>query len=339
MIQKKKVRLSDIADKLNISIVTVSKALADKEGVGDELRQQIKELSAEMGYKVKKSSLHPSNAETGNIGIIIPNGYFLAESSYYWFLFNHLTKALLKRNFYTILELISPEDEANLRLPHLLQDNKVDGVIMLGETSTAYIETIEKYTKNFVLLDFYTNNTNLDSVCDDNFFCTYILTNKILSMGHTNIAFVGNFKSTTSIKDRFMGFQKAMLEHNLPCDVNSIIPDREDGDTIINIKLPEDLHGITCFVCNCDETAAALMARLAERGLRIPEDVSVTGFDDFYFFNKSSIPLTTVYINPEDTADIASDLIVKKVTGQPYIKGRHVVTGTVVIRDSLKKLN
>lgn len=339
MIQKKKVRLSDIADKLNISTVTVSKALADKEGVGDDLRQKIKELAAEMGYKFKKSSTHGQNAETGNIGIIIPNGYFCAESSYYWFLFNHLTKALLKKNFYAILELVSPEDEANLTLPHLLQDNKVDGVIMLGEISTAYIQNIEKYTKNFVLLDFYTNDTSLDSVCDDNFFCSYILTNQIISMGHKNIAFVGNFKSTTSIKDRFMGFQKAMLENNIPCDMSSIIPDRDDGDTIIKINLPENLNGITCFVCNCDETAAALMARLTERGLRIPEDVSVTGFDDFYFFNKSPIPLSTVYINPEDTAGIASELIVKKVLGEPYIKGRHVVTGTVVIRDSLKKLN
>lgn len=338
MIQKKKVRLSDIAAKLNISTVTVSKALSDKEGVGDELRQQIKELATQMGYKVKSTYAGSSNI-TGNIGIIIPNGYFLAESSYYWFLFNHLTKALLRKNFYTILELVSSEDEHNIVLPRILQDNKVDGVIILGELSSSYIENIKKYTNNFVLLDFYTSNTDLDSVCDDNFFCSYILTNQIISMGHKNLTFVGNFNSTTSIKDRFMGFQKAMMEHNLPCDKSNILSDRNDGDTIIKIDLPEDLNGTTCFVCNCDETAANLMARLTEKGYKIPEDVSVTGFDDFYFFNKSPIPLTTVYINPEDTADITSELIVKKVKGEPYIKGRHVVTGKVIIRDSLKKLN
>lgn len=338
MNQKKKVRLSDIAERLNISTVTVSKALADKEGVGDELRQQIKELADQMGYKIKKTSNFSSNA-TGNIGIIIPNGYFQTESSYYWFLFNHLTKALLSRNFYAILELVSSEDEENLRLPHLLQDNKVDGFIFLGELKPEYIKNIQNHTENFVLLDFYTNDTELDSVCDDNFFCSYILTNQILSMGHKNITYVGNFKSTTSIKDRFMGFQKAMMEHNLPCDVNSILPDRDDGDTIIKINLPEDLKGTTCFVCNCDETAAALIARLTERGIKVPDDVSVTGFDDFYFFNKSSIPLSTVYINPEDTAGLTAELIVKKVIGEPYIKGRHVVTGTIMIRESLKKLN
>lgn len=339
MIQKKKVRLSDIAAKLNISTVTVSKALSDKEGVGDELRQKIKELAVQMGYRVKKSSHLLQNCVTGNIGIIIPNGFFLAESSYYWFLFNHLTKALLKKNFYAILELVSPEDEQNATLPHLIQDNKVDGVIMLGEINREYIKNIEKHTKNFVLLDFYTNDPELDSVCDDNFFCSYILTNQIIAMGHKNLAFVGNFKSTTSIKDRFMGFQKALLENNLKCDFNSIISDRKDGDKIINIELPKNISGITCFVCNCDETAAALIVRLKERGIKVPDDVSVTGFDDFYFYNKSSIPLSTVFVNPEDTADIVTELIVKKVTGEPYIKGRHVVTGKVVIRDSLKKIN
>ena len=73
MAQKKKVRLSDIAKAFGISTVTVSKALSDKDGVGDELRQQIKESAEKMGYQIKKSSLSPSGAAaTGNIGILIP---------------------------------------------------------------------------------------------------------------------------------------------------------------------------------------------------------------------------------------------------------------------------
>ena len=69
MAQKKKVRLSDIAAKLNISTVTVSKALADKDGVGEELREKIKSVASQMGYKVKNSGSSKSTAVTGNIGI------------------------------------------------------------------------------------------------------------------------------------------------------------------------------------------------------------------------------------------------------------------------------
>ena len=80
MSQKKKVRLSDIAAKLNISTVTVSKALADKDGVGDELRQQIKEIAEKMGYQIKKTAVSGNVAftakGTGNIGILIPSRFF-----------------------------------------------------------------------------------------------------------------------------------------------------------------------------------------------------------------------------------------------------------------------
>ena len=95
MDKKKKVRLSDIAEKLKISTVTVSKALANKDGVGDELRKQIKDLAEEMGYQVKKIGSIPANLDenksgTGNIGILIPNKFFTMTSSYYWYLFNFL---------------------------------------------------------------------------------------------------------------------------------------------------------------------------------------------------------------------------------------------------------
>ena len=97
---KKKVRLSDIADKLGISTVTVSKAIADKEGVGDDLRQQIKNLAEEMGYKTKKTGiLSNSGNTTGNIGILIPSRFFSSEFSFYWFLFNYLSKSLLNRHY------------------------------------------------------------------------------------------------------------------------------------------------------------------------------------------------------------------------------------------------
>ena len=76
MKQKKEVRLSDIAKKLGISTVTVSKALSDKEGVGEDLRQQIKTLAQEMGYRPVKSNSGFKNGITGNIGIVIPSRFF-----------------------------------------------------------------------------------------------------------------------------------------------------------------------------------------------------------------------------------------------------------------------
>lgn len=339
MEQKKKVRLSDIAEKLNISTVTVSKALSNKEGVGDELRRQIKEVAEQMGYQLKKTAL-PANSGniTGNIGILIPSRFFSRDFSYYWYLFNFLSKELLNQNYYSILELLSDEDETDLKLPRMLQDSKVDGLIILGQTNEAYVDAVKNHYDNFILLDFYTNNMHLDSVSNDDYYCTYMLTNHVISKGHKKLQFVGNFEATTSISDRFMGFQKAMLENRLSVDFNEIIPDRDEKGLKIEIPLPyENLP--TAFICNCDETASTVIKQLEAKGIKVPEQVSVTGFDNYLPHGNPSVELTTVFIRPEDISKTATDLIVSKIQNKPYIKGHHLVSGNVVIRESVKDIN
>lgn len=343
MDKKKKVKLSDIAEKLNISTVTVSKALANKEGVGEELRKQIKELASQMGYQVKKSNLSIQNSfdehstGTGNIGILIPSHFFTMTSSYYWYLFNFLSQELLNRKFYSIMELITDEDEENLSLPHILQDKKVDGIIILGQVSNAYLETLHAHYDNFILLDFYTNSMKYDSVSNDDYYCSYMMTNYVISQGHKKIYFVGKTDATSSIQDRFMGYVKSMMEHGLPVDVSKAIIDRDSKGIFLDIELPLD-NMPTAFICNCDETAARLIKKLNENGYKVPQDISVTGFDNYMAQDELDIGLSTVFIKPDDTAKITADLILNKISGREYIKGRHLVSGSLLIRDSVKKL-
>ncbi len=336
MNEQKKVRLSDIANKLNISTVTVSKALSDKDGVGNELRKQIKDLAEEMGYKTKKTAQTALNSHTtGNIGILIPSHFFSGDFSFYWYLFNYLSKELLNRNYYSIMELLSDSDEANLILPRMIQDRKIDGLIILGQTSDAYLETIKSRYENFILLDFYTDKLHLDSVSDDDYYCSYQLTNFVISQGLKKLTFVGNFGITTSITDRFMGFQKAMYENGFDINPSQIIKDRDEKGHKIEIDLPYD-NLPEAFICNCDETAASVINQLQEKGFKIPEDVSVTGFDNYLPHGRTNVELTTAFIRPEDTAKVAADLIIQKIKKEGYLKGRHLVSGSLVIRNSVK---
>jgi len=336
--QKKKIRLSDIAEKLGISTVTVSKALANKDGVGDDLRNQIKKLAEEMGYKIKKNDTDSDDSATRNIGILIPQHFYSNNTSFYWLLFTYLSKELLSLNYYSIMETLSKNDEEQLVLPQTLQNQKVDGLIILGQVSDDYLDAIHSHYDNFILLDFYTKNMLLDSISSDDYYCSYMLTNYVISQGHKKIRFVGNFNSTSSIKDRFMGFQKAMQENNLPVDIKEIISDRDKDGISTSVALPSKENMPTAFVCNSDETAVRVYDALTEAGYSVPEDISLTGFDNFIASKKLPFELTTVYIKPEDTAHATADLIIKKITGQAYIKGRHMVAGNILIRDSVKKI-
>src|SRR5574344_1451397 len=98
----KKIRLSDIAEQLQVSTVTVSKALANKDGVSEELRRKIKELALSMGYTSQPSASSgvKNSQSTGNIGVLIPSRFFSTSSSFYWNLYNALSTELMARNYY-----------------------------------------------------------------------------------------------------------------------------------------------------------------------------------------------------------------------------------------------
>jgi LacI family transcriptional regulator len=338
MKQKKEVRLSDIAKKLGISTVTVSKALSNKEGVGEDLRQEIKSLAQEMGYKPVKNNAGLKNGITGNIGIVIPSRFFSPNYSFYWYLFNHLSTALLKQNFFSMMELLSDEDEKNCILPRLISENKVDGIIFLGQTSTDYIEKVNSSYSNFILMDFYTPNPDFDCVVNDDFFNSYIITYYLITEEYKKMRFVGSFDATTSIRDRFMGFQKAMYEKGLSANIEDIISDRDENGLLIQMELPPRKDLPTAFVCNSDLTASKLIGQLEENGIKVPDDVSVTGYDNFLSEEEKTVPLTTVGVEAQSLCAMASEVIINKITGKPYIKGRHLATGKIIVRESVKSI-
>ena len=338
MKQKKQVRLSDIAERLNISTVTVSKALSGKDGVGDDLREQIKKLATEMGYKFKSTAATGAGS-TGNIGIVIPSRFFSPDASFYWYLFNHLSKALLDKGWYSIMELISDEDEKAFIPPRLITDKKTDGIIFLGQLDHAYIQKIASSYSSFILMDYYTADPDIDCIVNDDYYNSYLITSYLISMGHKKIQFVGKFNATTSIQDRYMGYEKAMHENALPCSFDNIIDDRDNKGMLIKMKLPAKDKMPTAFVCNSDLTASKLIQQLNEDGYRVPQDISVTGYDNFLSEEEKTVPLTTVGVEPQTVCSMAAELIINKITGKPYIKGRHLATGKIIIRDSVKDMS
>lgn len=106
----KEVTLADIAEKVGVSSVAVSKALSGKPGVSDEMRLKIKRVAERMGY-IPNPSVKPANTETGNIGVIIPEHYYGHSLSFYGKLYEAVVKTLYDYKYFGILELLSKENE------------------------------------------------------------------------------------------------------------------------------------------------------------------------------------------------------------------------------------
>ena len=333
----KKINMRDIANALGVSVVTISKALTNKEGVGTDLRKKIKDKAEEMGYVYNPIPKLLLDGKTKNIGIIVSKKFLVRGYDVYFQIYEHIIAKLSEMGYYGILEVLTKQAEFDVEEPRILRDSKVDGVILLGQISTPYLEMIQTYTTPFVLLDFYGSYENHDAIVTDNFYGGYIVTSYLIKNGHKKIGFAGNYNVTSSIMDRYMGYFKALMENsNHEIFDKYLIMDRDAAGAHLELILPKELP--TAFVCNNDEVAHKLIIKLNQMGIKVPDDISIVGFDNFEKVELSPVSVTTVEVDFLELAVIASDTIIKKVEHQSYISGRQTVGCKLVIRDSVKAI-
>ncbi len=334
---KKNVTMSDIAKEMGVSTVTVSKALGDKDGVGSELRARIKEKAQEMGYLLPGFSKLPKENLTFSISIVVAKHFIQDASAYYWVVYRYIVELLQKQNYYGILDVISENDEATCEMPKSVTDKKADGIIVLGQFSNTYVNALLTLEVPTVFLDFYSARNDVETVLTDNFFGSYTITNYLITMGHRRIGFLGSINSTSSIQDRFLGYYKSHLENRLRINQAWVIEDRkQDGIGFSEYALPSELP--TAFVCNSDEAAYNLVNQLKARGLKVPDDISVVGYDNHIYSTISNPRITTIDVNSYEMSGRAVDIIIQKIHDNGYKCGRILITGKLVERDSVKRL-
>lgn len=333
----KNVTMRDIAKKVGVSTVTVSKALTDKDGVGSELRAVIKATAEEMGYTYSGIGDGFRRGRSYNIGVIVEEHYVDNSTTvfpFYMKMYNSINKQMSQFHYSVIMEAITSKMLAEHRMPDIVTERKVDGVIVLGQMKSDYLKVLRENKLLVVYLDFYDRTMEVPSVINDNMYGTYMLTNYLVSMGHKKIAYVGSIDATASILDRYLGYYRSLLTHQLKMPDDYIIPDRDDEGYFIDLQMPKEMP--TAFVCNCDGTANLLMKLLISRGYRIPQDISVVGFDNYSAEFDYNLPkLTTIEVNIEEMTKNAVEMIIRLLKGEENLGGRKVISGKLIIRGSV----
>lgn len=336
----KAVKLADIAKIMNVSTVTVSKALSDQKGVSEEMREKIKRLADEMGYKSPSTAKMMSAKRSYNIGVVVSERYLDQYESFYWQMYQAVATKAVSKECFTMLEVLGGDTEQSLELPKLLKEHKVEGLIILGLLKEDYLNMLVRNVDvPFICLDFYDKRQECDSVVTDNFYGMYRLTNYLFEMGHREIAYVGTLLYTESITDRYFGYAKALLEHGQQVRPDWVISDRniDDGqrEDDFDFVLPEKMP--TAFACNCDLTAGILINSLQKKGYRVPEDISVAGFDNYIHPGICEVGITTYEVDIKEMARKAVNNLIKKMNHESYKQGVSIVEGHMVIKDSVAK--
>jgi len=231
-----------------------------------------------------------------------------------------------------MLEIVSLENENALKLPVLIDNQKPDGIVLLGEFSEEYCRMMVDLGIPVVFLDFYKTNVPCEHVVSDGLAGGYDITEHLISTGRSKIAYVGSLSATSSIMDRYLGFTKALLRAGIYPREDYLLEDRGEDGELIPVQMPADMP--EAFVCNCDTVAFALIDRLNSLGYRVPEDVAVVGYDDYKFAAMCKPPLTTYRVDIEEMAQATMTLLQRKILNKRNLSPSMVIPGKLVVRAS-----
>ena len=333
--QKKKIKLEDIAESLDVSIVTVSNALKGKKGVSDELRQKILQTAKAMGYESAAREKKTHNSYI--IGVAVAEKYVKEFPSFYMDIYQRIAGEAVKKGHLTVLEVVTPEKEKMEQAFEPFLEQKTAGLILIGELDEKYIRAIrEKHDVPVVCVDYYDVYEDFDYIVTDGFGGMTQMTQLLLDQGYTDLAFVGTPTATKNITDRYLGYCKALQKAGIEEAQKNIIPDRDfiNGDYRIDVQLPDKLP--EAFVCNCDKTAGILIKKLESRGIHVPENVSVVGFDDYKAQLGEKTRLTTYENDEKIIAQISVNTLLKRIESRKKAAGVRIVEGSVVQGNTVK---
>ncbi len=286
-----KVTLEKIANDIGVSKVAVFKALNNRDGVSDELRKRIQEHAKQLGYQTKKNSIQVKNKKY--IFFINQEFFLTLSEQFYSSIFNHLNTECTNSDSFLQIAFLEPENTLD-KMKRVISFYNPDGIFFAGQVSEDILKYIGKISITSVFIDFFSPLYNLNYVYVDNYSMSYQLTTYLINKGHRKIGFIGDINSTSSIVDRFFGYQKALIENKILYDehwhINYNLEKNKDIYPFEKRNLP------TAYICHCDAAAQYIYTSLAIKGVKIPEDISIVSFDNTVLCDTLNPKLTSISV-------------------------------------------
>lgn len=366
---KSNVKLQDIAKVLNTSTVTVSNALTGKVGVSEEMRSKIIATAQKMGYvprggrnramglgqistasnlyidplanviQTGAGKLTPQRGAAGSIiSVVVAQRYLTVGGSFYWELYQHIISSALNQGFTTTIAIVDDEQIKQDQIPDAIKFNCSAGIIALGPFDSHYLRSLAQQGIPCIQLDSFDESVRLPAVMTHNYINSYKMTHYLILKGHTEIGFVGSRQGFVNITDRFYGFKRAMLESQLMVNPEWILDDRDlnTGMLYQQLDLPTNLP--SAFVCNCDATAYLVYSSLRSKGIKVPDDVSIVGYDNYLYGVDFAHYLTSINVNLHKLAQHAIVSLLMIIKQQPLDQLVERLECPIVERNSVKSL-
>lgn len=307
------VTLRDIAELAGVSIGTVSLVLNDKKGIASATRQRVLDAARQLSYELP---VRRSSAGQSTIDIIIER-LPVAPTS------DPFNKAILlgidgvarRENYRVVFEFVSPTDEPPV---NRWERGSTSGLIILGggDLSQEWVRAAVESHLPVVMVDHFVPDLDLPTIVPDNLAGAYAATQYLLEMGHERIGFIRGPSKYWTLGERQAGYMLAMQRAGLGPDPQLVPPrvshgeEKGFGEMELLLDLPEPP---TAVFAVSDKTAIGAYRAVTRRGLSIPDDISIIGFDDIEEAQVLQPPLTSVQVSGETMGRVAVERLLNLI--------------------------
>ena len=322
-----------VAERAGVSVNTASRAINNKPDISKETKKRILQIAKELGYIRNAAAVALRTKKTGTIGAVIADN----RNPFYAEVLNGIEEAAREKNYHIILANTQRNYQKEEEVINLLLAKRVDGLLITPvQDRDDDIKNLIDANIPFVVVGRDFENIEVDAVYNDEVKGGFLATEYLIKKGHKKIASINGFLHKSPAKGRLEGYKKALKKYGIPFDdalvtVGDI--DVKDGYERTKQLLEKGLNFTAIFAYN-DMMAFGAMQAIKEKGLRIPEDIGLVGYDDIPFASLISPPLTTIRLKKQDLGVESVKLLLSRINGNRK-KTKKVMLGVELqIRES-----
>jgi LacI family transcriptional regulator len=336
-----RVTIKDVAQKAEVSITTVSRVLNDKvdEYMRKETKDRILQAIKDLNFKPDKRAQSLRGLRTKIIGLVIPNRL----NPYFEQLAAAVEQVCYKEGYGVLLCSSQNSIERESVYLDLLERQKVDAIILstVGLKKGELNDLIERGTP-IVLVDENVPGVNTPAIFANNYMGGCQATQYLIDLGHRRIAFITGSMNLLSSKDRLRGFCETLKKNDLEPDRKLIKEGDytyESGYEAGKQLLRKSRDDFTAIFCSDDLMAFGVIQAIRKKGMKVPDDYSIVGFDDMYFSSISSPQLTTVAQPVKEMAFRAFVAVKEQISEGLFQEKKHQFLDTqLIVRESSRPL-
>lgn len=332
----KKPTLDQIAVECGVTKGLVSRALGGKNNVSDATRERIIRKATELGYDTSKLKVHKVSS---NRVLLIGSSRILFREDFWQPIITAISSTLSRSNL--IVEYFAfDEDKIDDALLKKLKDSSCSAFILIHVAPAPIIDTLVGKNKPIVVVDPKTFHSETTQFKFSNYDSTYLAVQRLIDQGHRNIAFYGSDSHSLSFRERHEGYMACMENHKKDVKACSVIFDNENKYYADEEMLTEALKNnpITAIVCANDIIALNAIKTINRLGKRVPEDISVIGFDNIRTGEFMTPKLSTFNIPRQEIGEEVAKYVANSIKSHQIPYSQIVIRCDYIERESNKEV-